>query len=98
MNIQEILNKRAIDLTADELATVVASKILIQMELQAPKERRLLRGVKGIQEIFQCSRTKAAELKLSGILDRAIIQHNRTFLIDADMALTLVGGRANGRK
>ena len=54
-------------------------------------EKRLVYGLSGIGEIFKCSQSTAARLKKSGILDPAITQVGRKIIIDADLALSLVG-------
>lgn len=95
-NIQELLGKRAIDATVDELATVIAAKLLTNQPRQ--EEKRVLSGIPGIMEIAQCSRSKASRLRKSGILDAAITPTGRGFLIDANIALELLKNRKKGRQ
>lgn len=95
MNIQEIQNKRAIDVTVDELATVIAEKLL---NSTVNKERKMLNGIQGIMKIVQCSRSKATRLKASGILDDAITPVGKSFLLDADKALDLLKNKKQNRK
>lgn len=95
-NLQAILDKRAIDVTVDELATVIAAK-LSGGTIQQPTERRLVRGIPGIMELFQCSRTKASEIRRSGIIDAAITTNGRVFLVDVDKALLLMNKNKGGR-
>lgn len=90
----ELLEKRAIDLTADELASVIVEKLLQNEQAKKPISTRKLRGLKGIMEIFQCSKSKAQDLRRSGILDNAITPIGRSYLIDESIALKCVkGGR-----
>lgn len=68
-------------------ARMVAEEIVKKMGQTEIKpecpEARKLRGIPGIMEIARCSRSKAVELKASGILDEAITHVSpRVFLID----------------
>lgn len=95
-NMQDLLSKRAIDVTVDELATVIAAKLLAIQPRR--EEKKVLSGIPGIMEIAQCSRSKASRLRKSGILDAAITTIGRGFLIDANMALELLKKRRGGRQ
>lgn len=95
MSINDLLAKRAIDVTVEELATVIAYKL---QTVEQPKEKRLVKGISGIMEIFKCGRSKASELRKSGVLDAAIIEDGRMFLVDVDKALELVAKKKGGRK
>ena len=82
-SIQNLINniscKRVIDITADELATLVAYKL---QSLQPKKsERKLVRGVRGIMEVLGCSRSKAANLSCSGVLEDAIVSRSKRLVI-----------------
>ena len=46
-------------------------------------------GIKGIQKIFKCSKSKAFSLKKSGILNEAITQNGKYIVIDAEKAIEL---------
>ena len=46
-------------------------------------------GIKGIQKIFRCSKSKAFSLKKSGILNEAITQNGKYIVIDAEKAIEL---------
>ena len=95
-NIQELLSKRAIDVTVDELATVIAAKLSASQP--RPEEKKVLSGIPGIMQIAHCSRSKASRLRKSGILDAAITTIGRGFLIDANMALELLKKHRKGRQ
>lgn len=85
--ISNLSNKRVIDITADELATLVVFKL---QSIQPSKpERKLVRGIRGIMEVLGCSRTKAASLSASGILQDAIVSRsNRLVIYDANLILS----------
>lgn len=87
--ISNLSDKRVIDITADELATLVALK-LQAMQPRKP-ERKLVRGVRGIMEVLGCSRSKAACLSCSGILEDAIVSRsNRLVIYDANRILEVL--------
>lgn len=46
-------------------------------------------GLKGLARILGCSRTRASEIKKSGILDDAIYQNGKIIVIDREKALEL---------
>ena len=47
-------------------------------------------GLKGLAKTLGCSRSKAAELKSTGILDDAIIQNGHLIIIDKEKAMELM--------
>ncbi|MCL1664079.1 hypothetical protein CMT52_18960 [Elizabethkingia anophelis] len=54
-------------------------------------EKKYEYGIKGLAKILGCSRTKAAEIKASGILNEAIVQNGNIIVIDKEKALQLFG-------
>lgn len=52
-------------------------------------------GLKGLAKILGCSRTKASQIKASGILDEAIFQNGKIIVIDKDKALELFKNSEN---
>ena len=81
---------RIIDLTVGELKALLASAVPSPV-IQEKKEKRLVYGLAGIAELFQCSKSAAYELKRSGKIAKAIIQEGRKIIVDADLALQLAG-------
>ena len=79
-------NKRIIDVTVGELTEYIIQRL---EEKQPPKpERKLVRGIRGIMEVLGCSRTKAASLSASGILEDAVVSRsNRLVIYDAELIL-----------
>ncbi|AQW90051.1 DUF3853 domain-containing protein [Elizabethkingia anophelis] len=63
------------------------------MELQnrSNTEKKYEYGIKGLAKILGCSRTKASEIKASGIIDDAIVQNGNIIVIDKEKALQLFG-------
>lgn len=96
MSTKELFAKRAIDLTAGEFAKVIAYELKETSLINVPKEETYsFKGIKGIMEIFQCSKSKAAAIRASGIIDDACIQNGNSFLIDRRTALELMKNKSN---
>ena len=53
-------------------------------------EKKYEYGLKGLAKTLGCSRSKAAELKSTGILDDAIIQNGHLIIIDKEKAMELM--------
>lgn len=50
----------------------------------------LMTGMAGLAKLFGCSKATAQRIKSSGVIDAAISQIGRTFVVDTRKALTLV--------
>lgn len=59
--------------------------------------KKYVYGYSGIAELFGCSKSTAARIKLSGILDAAITQVGRKIIIDAELAIELARKKKGGR-
>ena len=89
-------NTRIIDLTVGELMELLDAINITQQEQQEqPKmpEKRLVYGIAGIAQLFNCSMTTANRIKASGRIDDAITQHGRIIVVDADKALVLFNNK-----
>ena len=89
-------NTRIIDLTVGELMELLDAINITQQEQQEqPKmpEKRLVYGIAGIAQLFNCSMTTANRIKASGRIDDAITQHGRIIVVDADKALVLLNNK-----
>ncbi|UWX66176.1 DUF3853 family protein [Empedobacter stercoris] len=67
--------------------------IELQNSLNYNKTRNYVYGIKGLAKLLGCSRSKASNIKQSGILDEAIFQNGNIIIIDADKALQLFGNK-----
>lgn len=95
MQYNQKLNLRVIDLTVEQLIDVIGSEIesrakTVINNTSAPSYS--YKGIKGIQEIFICSKSRALGIRASGIIDDACIQNGNSFLIDKNKALELMKG------
>ena len=61
------------------------------------EEKRYVYGYNGIAELFGCSKSTAARIKLSGILDAAITQVGRKIIVDVELAFELARKKKGGR-
>ncbi|MDO4729220.1 MAG: DUF3853 family protein [Bacteroidota bacterium] len=69
----------------------VGEYIELQKELNNPLlSKRYEYGLSGLAKILGCSKTRAYEIKKSGMLKSAIYQHNNIIIIDRDKVLELI--------
>lgn len=80
---------RIIDLTVGQLMELIGKEQTVQVN-NTGTERKLVYGIAGIARLFNCSMTTANRIKASGRIDKAISQHGRTIIVDADLALELM--------
>lgn len=55
----------------------------------APGKKKFVYGLKGIAELFGCSKSTAYNIKRSGRINAAISQIGNTIVVDAEKALAL---------
>ncbi|MBR8725493.1 DUF3853 family protein [Bacteroides pyogenes] len=82
-------NIRIIDLTVGELMELLETIKTTTQEAVRMPEKRLVYGISGIAQLFNCSMTTANRIKASGRINGAIMQNGRTIVVDADLALKL---------
>lgn len=80
---------RIIDLTVGQLMDLIAKAQAPVVEKVPEQTKRLVYGISGIAQLFNCSMTTANRIKASGRIDDAITQHGRIIVVDADKALLL---------
>lgn len=80
---------RIIDLTVGQLMDLIAKAQTPVVEKKPEQTKRLVYGISGIAQLFNCSMTTANRIKASGRIDDAITQHGRIIVVDADKALLL---------
>lgn len=95
MKLSILQQKRTIDLTAGKLAKVLASELTEHRETTKETPTYSYKGIKGIMETFQCSKSKAMGIRASGIIDDACIQNGNSFLIDRELALSLIKNKSH---
>lgn len=84
---------RIIDLTVGQLMDIIAKAQAPVVEKAPEQTKRLVYGIAGIAQLFNCSLTTANRIKASGRIDDAITQHGRIIVVDADKALVLFNNK-----
>lgn len=84
---------RIIDLTVGQLMDLFAKAQAPVTQAQPKEEKRLVYGISGIAQIFNCSMTTANRIKASGRINDAITQHGRIIVVDANKALQLFNNK-----
>lgn len=85
---------RIIDLTVGQLVQLLDKKQApAEIKEEPEKAKRLVYGIAGIAQLFNCSMTTANRIKASGRIDDAITQHGRIIVVDADKALVLFNNK-----
>lgn len=85
-------NTRIIDLTVGQLMELLES-VQGATEHAPEQERRLVYGIAGIAQIFNCSIATANRIKKSGKINKAISQRGRLIVVDANKALELFNNK-----
>ncbi len=80
--------KKVSDLTVAEFTKLLDCK----------KNSKYEYGLKGLANLLGCSRSKASEIKSTGILDDAISQNGNIIIIDKEKALELFKKNSDKQK
>jgi hypothetical protein len=72
-------------LTVGELKSILKNDTPVTEK----KEKKLVYGLTGIAELFNCSMSTAHRIKKSGKINKAITQVGRKIVVDAELALQL---------
>ena len=94
MDTQNLLLKPIWQMTGEEFLnlTKIGSEEKsekVQSEATVKTNPKLVYGIRGIANLFDCSIATANRIKKSGVIDGAIFQRNRTIVVNADEALKL---------
>ena len=84
------LEKPLWQLTTGEFLELIGKTPTVVENFMSTKERRFDYGIGGIARIFNCSMATANRIKQSGTISKAISQHGRMIVIDAELALDLM--------
>lgn len=74
------------------LANITVEQFL-QLQSVKSNPQKLVYGIKGLAKLLGVCRSKASEIKSTGILDDAIYQNKGIIIIDVDHALKLFGNK-----
>ena len=89
----EMLNTPVCKMDGKDLVYLIKGVLSEQIK-QPPsesqkEEKHFVYGVKGIAQLFGCSKSTATRIKNSGVINDAITQVGRKIIVDAEKALTL---------
>lgn len=95
-----VLNMPVWQMTGQELVCLLETSYNKEDKAKEPqdKQKKFVYGIRGIAELFDCSKSTANRIKQSGEIDAAIKQIGRKIIVDAELALELVGKKKGGRK
>lgn len=89
-----ILEKRILDMTGEELFTLMAEALSGKNEESTTKKdftvKQFVYGIEGLRKLLGCGKTKATSIIKSGVIDEAITTTGRKPAIDAELALQLL--------
>lgn len=80
-------------LTVSEFKAIINNTVeskmaeLVKQTAAKSAEKDTVYGLDGIMQIFGCSKTKACQIKNSGIIDDAMVVAGRKIIVDANKAL-----------
>lgn len=74
------LNLTLTETEVDKLADAITDKVVARLNLKS--EKPLIKGLKGLADLLQCSIGTASLIKNSGVIDDAIILDGRNVVID----------------
>ena len=69
-----------------------------ELQFEITKEKSYEYGIKGLAKILGCSRSKAYNIKASGIIDEAIFQNGKMMVIDEEKTHRLLSENNFSRK
>lgn len=89
----ELLNKPIWQMTGRDLLNLFDISGIIQSPEPEVHElgKKYVYGLNGIARLFGCSVPTANRIKKSGKIDRAVKQIGRKIIVDAELALQLIG-------
>ena len=101
MTINELLDKPVWQMTGEELLFLAQHGNMSTngetAKASSKEEKQYVYGLAGIARLLGCSLPTANRIKQSGKINRAITQVGRKIIVDADLALELVGQKTGGR-
>ncbi|MDD4190542.1 MAG: DUF3853 family protein [Mangrovibacterium sp.] len=93
----ELKEKPLWQMTGGDLLNLLGNVPVPEPEVHET-EKKYVYGLNGIAQLFGCSIPTANRIKQSGKIDRAIKQIGRKIIVDAELALQLVGEKEGGRR
>lgn len=87
-----ILDKPLFSMTGAEIIELFSAILPIQQKPQTSDytKENYVYGLSGLASLLKCGKTKALEIKKSGIIDDAIIQNGKKIIFKSDRVLELL--------
>lgn len=95
-NIEELKSKRAIDLTGEELADIVLSKLLPQINKYGAPET--VKGLSNIAKLLEVGKSTVIRLIDRGVISDAVRRDGKMIFADAEYAKQLYKQYTNRKK
>ena len=70
----------------------------LQLQDERFSKRQYVYGIAGLAKLLGCSRSKANNIKKTGVLEDAIFQNGNVIIIDVEKALRLLNIKKDGKK
>lgn len=89
----EILKKQVLAMTGEEIIELFSFLFPNNQHVTQTSDftkKKYVYGIKGLADLLKCGKTKAQEIKSSGLIDQAISQIGKKIIIDADKAIELL--------
>lgn len=85
----DLLQKPVFQMTGAELLELFTQ---LAEKKSIPKEQpiKYVHGLDGLARLLNCSKSKAQEIKNSGVIDAAVYQTGRKIVVNAEKALELI--------
>lgn len=87
---EETLNKPIMMMTGREFLELFKIVKEEKAESKTYNSEDYAKGIPGLMELLKCGRSKAQQIKSSGVIDEAIIQDGRYIFIEKKKALELL--------
>ena len=91
MDLEELKKRPLFQLTAKEFLELQKNSLgeKLPKKKESPSTKKYVYGIKGLEKLFQCSKSTANRIKQSGRINDAISQNGRLIIVDAELALKL---------
>lgn len=86
---EDTLNKPIMMMTGREFLELF-NVIKEEKEIHDFTKKELVYGLDGLAELLGCGKSKAQQVKNSGVLDKAIVQDGKKIIIDKAKALEIL--------
>ena len=87
---EDVLNKQILMMTGREFLELFGVVKNMKPITEDYSKKELVYGLDGLAKLLNCGKTKAQQVKNSGVIDDAVIQSGKKLIIDKNKALELL--------